>query len=288
MSAETVVGAFHRVGQPRVQRELCGLADYPAEHEQSGDRHPRLGVETEQRCSVLDGRLGGDDERLLAGEGDRPERRRDGDDADQEEVVAEAGDEERLLRGRGGRLRPEPEPDQQVRTEADEFEEHERHQQVVRVDEREHAEREEPEAGVVPRKPGLSLVVHVSEAEDVNEEGDQRDDDQHQRRQRIDQQAEGEGDLLGADLGRDRAGRPLVERLVIRFAARDRREHPQREQQRGCRREDTRNRALLRQLSAEDERDDERREREQCDRRSVTEWACTSSYHLTTSSSLEP
>ncbi len=77
---------------------------------------------------------------LVAGELGRAEGGEHGHHADEEEVVTEAGDEERLLRGARRARFAEPEPDEQVRTQADEFEEHERHQQVVREDEREHAD----------------------------------------------------------------------------------------------------------------------------------------------------
>jgi len=83
-----------------VQRELGGLADHAAQHQQPDDGEPRRRREAEERVHrrlALDRRLGQAGEAPLAGELRRPERREHGDDADQEEVVTEAGDQERLL-----------------------------------------------------------------------------------------------------------------------------------------------------------------------------------------------
>jgi len=166
----------------------------------------------------------------------------------------------------GGPGSPEVEPDEQVRAEPDQLEEHERHQQVVGDDEAEHRRREQAEPGVVAGEPRLALVVHVPEREHVHEQRDERYDDEHERRQRVDENAEGELDVRRADPA---GARPRVDGPIRRLAPRDRREYPQREQERARRRRDAAERAPFGEIFAGTERDQEREEREEYDRRNV-------------------
>ncbi len=269
---------LHGIGQPGVQRELGRFADDTAQDEQPDDREPGLGTVAERPDRGLAGEGGFRDGRegALAGEpgGFEGDQYRDG--ADQEEVIAEPRDEERLLRGAGGAVLAEPEADEQPRAQADELEEDERHQQVVRQRERQHREREQREPGVIPGQAGLALVVHVAEAVDEHQQRDQRDDHEHQRGERIEEHAEGE---IEHAVSHD----PGVEGLVGVLSGPHGEHDPDREQQRGCEGDDPGDRAVTgQQLGrevAQQHGDQERGERQQRDGGCEVEGA----YHLTTS-----
>jgi hypothetical protein len=142
--------------------------------------------------------------------------------------------------------------DQKPGAQSDEFEEHEGHEEIIGEDEREHAEAKEAEPGVVPGESSLALVVHVPETEEMHQEGDERDDHEHERRKWIEQQAEVQ--IEGVRRRDER-----VDLLVVGRPARDGEGNPQREQQRATRRRDARQRPSFGEVLAREQGDDKRR-----------------------------
>ena len=116
---------------------------------------------------------------------ERAEDEEDRDDADRVAPVADAVHPERLV----GRLLRcglvEPEPDEQVRAQADPLPPHEHEEVVVGHDEDEHREHEKRE----PREEAMEPVVvrHVPVRVDEDERRHDRDDEQHHRGQWIDE-----------------------------------------------------------------------------------------------------
>ena len=101
----------------------------------------------------------------------------DAQDGEQEEEVAEAGDDKRLL-GSSSRARSrEPEPDQQVRAEADKLPPDEQQDEVVGKHQRQHRRREQGHECVVPDV--APVVAHIAVRVDLHEEAHGRDDHQH-------------------------------------------------------------------------------------------------------------
>ena len=129
-------GAFHGVGQPDVQRELRALAHRAAEDQQAGD-----GGQRAQRLRV------GGQLLLQHVEVQRAEGGPDHQDAEQEAEVAEAVGDERLLAGVRRRGPFEPEADEQVAGDADQFPEDEQLDEIVGQHDAEHREGEQAQAG---------------------------------------------------------------------------------------------------------------------------------------------
>ena len=76
-----------------------------------------------------------------------------------------------------------PEPDEQVRAEADALPADEEDREVVREDEHEHREDEEVQVG--EEAPVPFLLLHVSDAVDVDERAHERDERQHEGRESV-------------------------------------------------------------------------------------------------------
>jgi hypothetical protein len=120
--------------------------------------------------------------------------------ADQQANVADARGDERFLGGHprrqqvhaalGGALVPEA--DQQIAAQTDELPADEQEQQVVGQDDCQHAEGEQRQVGKEAAIPGVALAVldHVRARVHLDQEADSRDDDQHDRRQRVDLNAQ--------------------------------------------------------------------------------------------------
>ena len=152
--------AFHRVGQPHVQRELRGLAHGADEQTDADDRdqHP-----------VGAGKAHG---RQFTGLGEhlavvqRAGECRDQPDAEDETEVADAVDQKGLHVGEDGRLALVPEADQQIGHQADRFPAEEQLQEVVAHDEHEHREREQRDVG---EETVVAVVLsHVADGVDVH------------------------------------------------------------------------------------------------------------------------
>ena len=201
-------GAFHRVGQPDVERELAGLANRAAEEQQTNRRAGRESAEGGVRDHLgervlFEAAAPGIVEEQRAGLGVEPH------DAEEEEHVADARGDEGLLgrRRRAGLV--EPEADEQVAREAHQLPAHEEQQQVVRDDEAEHRGGEEREETEEPRE--VLVVRHVADAEDEDERADEGNHHHHRRRERVQHPAESdhgvaEGEPVEVDdLARSRA-----------------------------------------------------------------------------------
>ena len=177
--------AFHRVGQPDVERELGRLAER-AEHQQ--ERDPAAGPccwnvgqgAVVGRRPVRAGRCGC---RPLAEVADGAEGQEAEHDAQAEPEVADAVDEERLLGRLAGGGLVVVVADQQVGAEADAFPPEVEHDEVIAHDQAGHHEDEQPEVGEEAEVPLLAL--HVPGGEDGDEEADAADDAEHDRRQRV-------------------------------------------------------------------------------------------------------
>ena len=120
--------------------------------------------------------------------------------------VADArGDERFLCRGRRARF-VNPESDQQIRREPDQFPADEEKQQAVRDDHAEHRGGEKREIG---EEAGEILVVgHVADAEDENPEADERDHHQHRGGERIEDPADAERVFAESEPGEIVKGAP--------------------------------------------------------------------------------
>ena len=103
-------------------------------------------------------------------------------------MIADArGDERFLRRGRRARF-VNPESDQQIGREPDQFPADEEKKQAVRDDDAEHRRGEKREVG---EEAGEILVVrHVADAEDENPQADERDHHEHRGGERIEHPAE--------------------------------------------------------------------------------------------------
>ena len=167
--------AGHRVGEPDVQGELGGLAEEAA-HQQRADGDG-------------DG-LGGGGVVLERDEVQRAVKREAHRDAEDEAEVADAVDDEGLLRGGGGVILVEVVRDQHVRAEAHELPEDERHEQVVGDDDAQDGEHEDRETG--EETAAGRVFLHVTDGEQVNPRGDERDHEEHQARVRVEEVAEAE------------------------------------------------------------------------------------------------
>ena len=127
--------------------------------------------------------------------------------------VAERVHDERLL---GGCDRGRPlvvEADQQVRAEPDEAPADEQEQQVPALDEHQHREHEQRHVGEVAAL--LVLAVHVADRVADDQGADAGDDQHHQDRQRVDEQAE--ADVEVSDREPSPGGRQM-RALVVRLA----------------------------------------------------------------------
>ena len=162
--------ALHRVGQPRLERDLRRLRHRAAEQAERDRGSP--GVEerwTSRRRERERVRVRDEDE-------ERERHRR----------VAERVHDERLLRG-PHRARPlVPEADQEIRREADEPPADEQHEQVAALDEQEHREDEERDVREVAAL--LVVAVHVADRVEDDQPADAADDQHHHRAQRVDEQ----------------------------------------------------------------------------------------------------
>ena len=117
--------------------------------------------------------------------------RKEPDDAEKKENIADArGDEGFFCGGRGGGLLI-PEADEQIRGEADDLPAHEEQQQAVGDDDAEHGSGKEREEAEEARE--VFVVGHVAHGVDEDEQADEADHHEHDGGERIEDPAEIDG-----------------------------------------------------------------------------------------------
>ena len=121
-------------------------------------------------------------------EGERAEVGEQKEDANEEAEVADAVDDEGFLAGGDGGVALEVEADEQIGGETDALPADEHHEDVAGEDQDGHEEEEEVEVAEVAR---VALFVgHVADGVDVDEEADAGDDEEHDERKLIEDEAE--------------------------------------------------------------------------------------------------
>ena len=289
----------HRVGQPDVQWKLRGLSARTDEQQDAGGGgeplaapevvdvdlaepdvaevreveaaaiaehvaerldHHRLVVGVDVLRPLHVGRCGL--QRLHAGALGRVEQQ---EHAEEEGEVTDAIDDERLAAGGRVLVLLEPEADQQERAQADALpaDEHDGH--VRGEDEDQHRSHEQIQVAEVRRV--ARLVAHVARRVDVDQRADERDDQDHHRRQRIEPERERDLEVRDLDPGVDVLLERGAERIILPVLVEQRAEHqPQRQPAGGNHRRDRdRLDRAARQLAAEgqvDRRADQRQQRD--------------------------
>ena len=108
--------------------------------------------------------------------------------AEKKPEVANARDDERLFRRRGRARLVIPETNQQIRRQPDQLPANEEEQQAVGDDHTQHCGGEQRHEAKETSE--VLVVRHVAHAVDENEQADERDHDQHHRRERVEHPAE--------------------------------------------------------------------------------------------------
>ena len=179
-------GPLHGVRQPRVQRELAGLANRAREYAGGYPRrraardYPRL----DPRVQV------GNVQPVQPGGGQRVLLREQIQYAEQESEIAYARYDKRLLRGGGGGRARVPEPYQQIRAEPHELPEHEYLYYPRRQHKPDHRGGEQRHIGVVARERSVVFLAHVAERVYLHHQANAGDDDEHYRGERIHEDAD--------------------------------------------------------------------------------------------------
>ena len=183
--------ALHRVRKPCVERDLRGLGDCSAEQSERDEVHGRR----RHRAGVLE-----DAEEL-----ERPRLPDEQHACQGERGVTDRVHHKRLLGGGHGFRSLVPEPDQEVRREADETPADEEQQEVAGLDEQQHREDEERHVREVPTL--LVVAGHVAHRVPDDQPADAGDDEHHHARERVEEDLEadlevtcGEPGVRGRDL----------------------------------------------------------------------------------------
>ena len=159
--------ALHRVGQPRLQRQLRRLRD-GAHEQQQRDPVGRVAADRDARATRLP------EHRQVVG---RVDVVPDHEDRERDPDVADGVHDERLLGGRDRRRALPPEADQEVGREPDHAPAGEQDDEVARQDEQQH--REDEEVQVREEAAFLAVAVHVADRVRVDQEADPGDHEQH-------------------------------------------------------------------------------------------------------------
>ena len=182
--------ALHRVGQPRVERELRRLPAR-AHEEEERDARRRRGRE---RLDALEHRL------VIQ----RAERAPEPHDAETEPEVADAVDDERLLPRLRRRRARVPEADEEVRAEAHRLPEHVEQEEVAGEHQHGHGENEQVQVGKIAGVAGI--VVHVAGGVEVDQRADAGDDEQHHGGELVHVRHDGGLEVARHDPREERAG----------------------------------------------------------------------------------
>ena len=164
--------AFHRVGEPRIERDLGGLA-HSAREQQDPDGHERGlpdAAEVGEDCVVVEA------PGALVDEEQRHKERR----------VADAIEDHRLLGGARRAVAFEPETDEEVRADTNTLPSEEQQQEVVRQHEQQHRGHEQVQVQEELRE--VLVVLHVADRVEVDEGAHTGHERRHGHRQRVDEQ----------------------------------------------------------------------------------------------------
>ena len=168
-------GAFHRIREPRLQRDLRGLGERPDEQQDASRHEVRLIATRPERAGF------GCGERLE--EVERARVLEDEVGTQHEPHVAHHVDDERLEARARRRRALVPEGDQQVGGGAHERPAHDQDQEVAGEDQQQHREHEEVQ---VREEAHLAAVrVHVGDRVEVDRRGHPGDEQDHEHRQRV-------------------------------------------------------------------------------------------------------
>ena len=173
-----------------MERELAGLADGAGKNQERDEGRARADGEEAGRFETT---LAAIVKKQRAGAAVEPEH------AEEKSEVADARRDEGLLR-RGGRARfVNPETDQQIRSEPDQFPADKKQEQAVGDDHAEHGGGKKRE---IREEAGEILVArHVAFAENENAKADERDHDEHGGGERIEDDADPHGLIAKAEPG---------------------------------------------------------------------------------------
>ncbi len=191
----------HRVGQPRMQRELGRLADDTTQDEQAGRRrlpgaHPAVRHRGEHPADAIGaGRLAGHE------------------DPEQQPDVAEPRHQERLHRTSTSRLAFPVVRDEEVGAGAHDLPTDEQHEEVVSSDHERHRCREEHDEGRVRRV--ARVLPHVGHRVDLHEQGDAGDEHQHRDGELVRAQRRHDRDAAGRHRARHQTARHHLDTPVF-------------------------------------------------------------------------
>ena len=181
--------AFHRVGQPHVQRELGGFTHRADKQQQAGYGNQRpLHARNQLDGGVLHLRQIGEHVGVAQAAAEISQHQRD---AQHKAEVADAVDQKRFQIGKSGRRFFEIETDQQIRHQAHRFPAEEKLDEVVGHNQHQHAECKQ---GDIAEKALVAdcFVVHIADGVDMHHQRHAGDHRHHHRRHRIDQKADRE------------------------------------------------------------------------------------------------
>ena len=182
-------GAFHRIGQPDVQRKLRGLTRGAHEEQQASDGER---AELPHGVRLPCGGLGEDGLEIQ-----RTECAEEQEHPQHETEIADAVDDERLLaRIRRGLLQ-EVEADQQVAAQAHAFPAYEEEHEIGGENENQHEEHEQIQVG--EEAVVAAFVRHVARGIDVDQEADAGDDQHHHDGELVQLQIESRAEIAGDD-----------------------------------------------------------------------------------------
>ncbi len=160
-------GAFHRIRQPHMERELRRLADGAAEETKARNRQRGL-RHSSRRHGVKN-----------AGQVRRSRVHEEYHDPNEESRIANPVHDEGFLARIGCRILLVPETDQQVRTKADELPSHVNENETVGQDELQHREAEKRQKGEKAAVPDIAL--HVADTVEMHDGRDNRYHHQHHK-----------------------------------------------------------------------------------------------------------
>ena len=174
--------AFHRIGQPDMQRELRALTHRADKEADASDSHqrPLNNAEIKHRCGF--GRRHLEDGCVIK----TAEVGKYQTNAEGKTEVTDAVDQERLEVGVNRGWPGEPETNQQIRDQSDCFPAEEELHKIIRHHEHQHREGKQADVGEEALVAGV--FFHVTDGVDVDHQRHKGHDAHHGRGQRVDQE----------------------------------------------------------------------------------------------------